>query len=554
MTAKENISSEIKKATLPLLICNWIFGIGILEYPLGQPRRLISGLYIASNLIIYCLLAIYSYQYTIAFSREIEANDSIANVFFANYIFLTISTVLLGWHRSRKIHCILERGITTDQYLQKIETKTVYQKTLKIQLRKQLIHLLIIATAVLMINFTLIYKKKLSIRDMVSLISFNYPLVSMSVVDATFFHFVHYSKLKFKNLNDTLKNTLTTSFDIPQYFNTIKYFEKQSNTEDESSIVNTISDQNYTISMARLDSYHVYSMMGTVIIYNSIKIYLFTKCCNDVIQETLRTGDILSKLYEEMITKESKNEGLSICVSKLLLVDELLDKIGVPRNYAAMYKQSVIRTSTGLVFILSCITVDSITILSKDMPLDKKILTAFVSYSKKDNSYIIETSRKVHLELVEASQMGNALFGLQLILSIAVTLIMITSELYNASTLIRYGVSPHTLHVALIVSAVWMIYYGIKMYVFSWTCTRCTQNANETGDVIAELYDELFISSQTRQEIREFNVQLIQDPLKFTAYGFVNLDYTLIHGMIASITTYLMILIQLDKLHTYLRN
>ncbi|KAL2746805.1 gustatory receptor for sugar taste 43a-like [Vespula maculifrons] len=69
----------------------------------------------------------------------------------------------------------------------------------------------------------------------------------------------------------------------------------------------------------------------------------------------------------------------------------------------------------------------------------------------------------------------------------------------------------------------WIFYFAIKIFAINNIC--------ET----------------TMAEIRDFTFQLIQNRLTFTAYGFYDLDHTFICSAIGSITTYLLILIQLDE-------
>ncbi|XP_046830798.1 putative gustatory receptor 28b [Vespa crabro] len=70
--------------------------------------------------------------------------------------------------------------------------------------------------------------------------------------------------------------------------------------------------------------------------------------------------------------------------------------------------------------------------------------------------------------------------------------------------------------------------------------------ATKTGDIICELY-EPSTSKEFRAEIRDFTLQLIQNPLTFTTCGFFYLDHTLIRNVISSVTTYLIILIQVGN-------
>ncbi|KAI4479091.1 hypothetical protein M0804_011230 [Polistes exclamans] len=59
---------------------------------------------------------------------------------------------------------------------------------------------------------------------------------------------------------------------------------------------------------------------------------------------------------------------------------------------------------------------------------------------------------------------------------------------------------------------------------------------------------ELSRSKEFCAEIRDFVLQLIQNPLSFTACGFFNLDYTLLNSIIGTIATYVIILMQFGRI------
>lgn len=44
--------------------------------------------------------------------------------------------------------------------------------------------------------------------------------------------------------------------------------------------------------------------------------------------------------------------------------------------------------------------------------------------------------------------------------------------------------------------------------------------------------------------LEQFSLQLLHQKIQFSAFGFFNLDFTLIYAIVAAITTYLVILIQ----------
>nr|KAF7434362.1 hypothetical protein H0235_002553 [Vespula pensylvanica] len=65
--------------------------------------------------------------------------------------------------------------------------------------------------------------------------------------------------------------------------------------------------------------------------------------------------------------------------------------------------------------------------------------------------------------------------------------------------------------------------------------THRTDKSNEDGDTFGI------------NQIRDFTLQLIQNPLSFTICGFFDLDYALIRNVIATVITYLVILIQMGN-------
>nr|CAD7573886.1 unnamed protein product [Timema californicum] len=46
------------------------------------------------------------------------------------------------------------------------------------------------------------------------------------------------------------------------------------------------------------------------------------------------------------------------------------------------------------------------------------------------------------------------------------------------------------------------------------------------------------------RKLKLFSLQLLHSKIQFTACGFFTLDYTLLHSIVAALTTYLIILIQ----------
>ncbi|XP_034253672.1 gustatory receptor 68a-like [Thrips palmi] len=70
--------------------------------------------------------------------------------------------------------------------------------------------------------------------------------------------------------------------------------------------------------------------------------------------------------------------------------------------------------------------------------------------------------------------------------------------------------------------------------------SRCTTELTQRILIHHELPPVL------RQEVRSFSRQLLHQGLRVSVYGFLQLDYSMLQGMIGSVTTYLIMVIQLS--------
>nr|CAD7576560.1 unnamed protein product [Timema californicum] len=67
--------------------------------------------------------------------------------------------------------------------------------------------------------------------------------------------------------------------------------------------------------------------------------------------------------------------------------------------------------------------------------------------------------------------------------------------------------------------------------------------ANKTGSLVSSV--RLHVRSpELDEEIELFLLQLLHRKVKFTAYDFFPLDFTLVYSFVGAVTTYLVILIQ----------
>ncbi|XP_058804654.1 uncharacterized protein LOC131671885 [Phymastichus coffea] len=287
-----------------------------------------------------------------------------------------------------------------------------------------------------------------------------------------------------------------------------------------------------------------------------------------------------------------QSKGLQKCMVSAAVSNSLLRKIGIQRDHSKILKKELFRFLSLAVYILAVITVNcAITAHHRDLKTEEittmflqnfPIIVVFIAdtsfknilgyayykfeslsdmfqnlltsteniplyrvlanqvfttnvYSRdentaqnKDYTFIIKTGKLVHLELVKLCQEGNRTYGFHILTSLVVAFTMMINDIFNIYTSLTYSVSNNIKLKEILRSLNWFLYFFIKTTTNCQFYTTVCQSANRIGDIICELYDENFINANTKEEIRRFNINLVQNKLKLTACGMVIIDLTLI--------------------------
>ncbi|XP_020709176.2 putative gustatory receptor 28b isoform X2 [Athalia rosae] len=160
---------------------------------------------------------------------------------------------------------------------------------------------------------------------------------------------------------------------------------------------------------------------------------------------------------------------------------------------------------------------------------------------------LLDETRQAHLELSKFARKVNATFGIQNLVSMGVSFAMITGLLYNSYFSFHYHSQSSLRNVTYFdaISPIWLAIYIFKIWRINSSCGRVSREALKTGQVIYEILT-LTLDNDLQMEIRKFSLQMLQNPTRFDACGLFTLDFSLIQGMVGSITTYLVILIQMS--------
>ncbi|XP_011881032.1 PREDICTED: gustatory and pheromone receptor 32a-like isoform X2 [Vollenhovia emeryi] len=175
--------------------------------------------------------------------------------------------------------------------------------------------------------------------------------------------------------------------------------------------------------------------------------------------------------------------------------------------------------------------------------------TALAMATYKDNNdkmmHHIQTIRHLHLEITRIGQQISCTYCLQLLFESAVHFTMITSTTYCL-----YGVFSGQLRVTvsngkIISMAVAACVFSFKIIFVNWLCTSVSTEACRTAEIL-QSFEGSIINDDMREEIRQFTQQIILNSLNFTAAGFFTINNSLTGKFFATVTTYVVILIQMN--------
>ncbi|KAE8573112.1 Gustatory receptor 52c [Halyomorpha halys] len=147
-------------------------------------------------------------------------------------------------------------------------------------------------------------------------------------------------------------------------------------------------------------------------------------------------------------------------------------------------------------------------------------------------------------KLVSTSNRINIIYSQQLLFSIFTCYSSIMIHLYFI--IINVNSNDEWKHPLILGN----VFHCLYQFFVVWRLASSSSQANYKSKEFNTLLYQLMIEDKTNQFIHNDKLRLhisMKREVVFTACGFFNLDYTLVHSMIASATTYLVILIQFGQ-------
>jgi hypothetical protein len=132
------------------------------------------------------------------------------------------------------------------------------------------------------------------------------------------------------------------------------------------------------------------------------------------------------------------------------------------------------------------------------------------------------------------------MYGFQLLLELGVTTIELILSFHLMLTR-KFGiqnVESNTVgHFVSLMSA-WLLHHTFKLISITAPCHFTTNEMDNTA-MLVQHFDQ-----NTVAELQLFSLQLLQRKVKFTAFGFLILDHSVLFGIIGCVTTCLFVVMQ----------
>ncbi|KAG5670381.1 hypothetical protein PVAND_000651 [Polypedilum vanderplanki] len=156
--------------------------------------------------------------------------------------------------------------------------------------------------------------------------------------------------------------------------------------------------------------------------------------------------------------------------------------------------------------------------------------------------------RMICYKLSIMSQMINLSFGLSTLINLANDFITITLNSYF--TFVAFQNLKFKSIIKIIEIIFWSLPHCMNIIALATVCQLTLLSTNRTAMFLHRINFNLS-KKQHSIFMSHFNLQLLQQKIQFHAFGFFNIDFTLLFAIAATVTTYLVILIQFHLSEKY---
>ncbi|PNF32538.1 hypothetical protein B7P43_G02458 [Cryptotermes secundus] len=158
----------------------------------------------------------------------------------------------------------------------------------------------------------------------------------------------------------------------------------------------------------------------------------------------------------------------------------------------------------------------------------------------------IRSARELYDEMCDIRDLANSMYGFQLLLELGVTTAELTlsSYLMLATILGIQSVEINTIGQFISLMAAWQVQYAFKLIIITAPCQSATNEVENMAVLVQKLLLVRDFDQGTVAELQLFSQQLLQRKMKFTAFGFLSLDHSLLFTIVGGVTTFIVIAMQ----------
>ncbi|XP_031343124.1 putative gustatory receptor 28a [Photinus pyralis] len=156
---------------------------------------------------------------------------------------------------------------------------------------------------------------------------------------------------------------------------------------------------------------------------------------------------------------------------------------------------------------------------------------------------VVEKVVTIHLKLSDAANLINTSFSVQLLFRITIAFTSIVAALYTIG--VNFSSTEdeqETLDVDVQFTA-WAASSAFELFLIVWIASSTCEEANKCPRLMHKIRNATK-NSQLQDTIEMYSLQMYHNRLQLYVCGLFPLDYTLLHTIVAGVTTYLVILIQ----------
>ncbi|XP_043473983.1 putative gustatory receptor 28b [Leptopilina heterotoma] len=153
---------------------------------------------------------------------------------------------------------------------------------------------------------------------------------------------------------------------------------------------------------------------------------------------------------------------------------------------------------------------------------------------------------KLHDELMDLSEMITDFFAPVTLMALLISFLQVVKNSYFFCLFITdFKVHERSDLLATMYGSLWISVLVLEFIFLSFASGTICYEANNTGNALLKLW-VYYRPANCQKSIIKFSHQLIQRKLKISLYGFIDLNYHFIYKIFGALTTYLIIMLQMD--------